>query len=290
MVLAVIDIGTNSCRLLIQDIKDGIPNTIKRSIETPRIGRGVHDSGVISAEAMDKTEKCLRRFMEDTSSSEVVRLRVFATSALREAANSFEFIGRIKENLGISIEVISGDEEAELSYIGVSKGLALNSPVLVADLGGGSTEFVWKSNTLVTISIPLGAVRAYENRADLDMIREALNPLLTYKNQIDKLPLVFVGGTATTLVAIKKRLINYDPMQIHGEFLTSQEIRDCIYMLKALSPEKRKNLPGLEAGRSDIIDTGATIVYSIMELLEKDYITISESDILNGAIWKLFEM
>jgi len=186
----------------------------------------------------------------------------------------------------MEIEIISGHEEARLSYAGVMRGLEMDRSPLVVDLGGGSTEFIFPELDML-ISVPLGAVRATEAQMSALQIRDSLKELSCFKDRLVNHPLVMVGGAPSTMVAIKKGMLDYRPDQVHGERLSFSEIGDLYELLESLPVELRRRLPGLQAERADIINKGALIMLIIMEVLSKREIIVSESDILQGIIWTL---
>jgi len=287
MLKAAIDIGTNSCRLLIADVEAGRYEVIRRELNSTRLGQGVDANKKLAPEAIERTIICLREFIGIISELGVECCRAVATSAVREAANRHEFIDRIYRECGLTVDVIDGEEEAVLSYRGVECGLRLESPPLVVDLGGGSCEFILQAGEdRLAISLPLGAVRATEAGYGPDDIQAILSPLLSFRKKYREYPMVFVGGTATTLVAIKLALPEYDSRLVHGQALSFEEIEDVYQLLISLPLSIRKRLPGLQPERADIILAGALIVLEIMKFLDRSRITVSETDILDGIIMK----
>lgn len=291
MIHGAIDIGTNSCRLLIAEIlPPGRLNTIIRTMETTRMGQGMNLCQQISREAMERTVYCLERFSNLLQHHQAESSRVVATSAVREAGNGQEFKNLVFEHTGMVVDILSGDEEAHLSYIGAVRGLSLGRPSLVIDLGGGSTEFVCPDIGL-QISIPVGAVRATEAEMSGDEVFQQLRVLRewadTSRQSLSGLPLVLVGGTGSSLVAIKKGLPEYRTELVHGEVLSRGEITDLFGLLEALPLDLRRRLPGLQPERADIINKGAMIILVIMAWLGAEEITVSEADILDGIIWGL---
>ena len=282
---AAIDIGTNSCRLLVADVEEGRYEVIRREINTTRLGQGVDAAGVLNPAAIERTIKCLQDFINIIRELGVEWYRAVATSAVREAANRCEFMEQTYQVCGIAVEVIDGEEEARLSYRGVQGGLSLDGSPLVADLGGGSCEFILLAEKVqLAMSLPLGAVRATEARYDSEKIRSLLSPLLPYRDRLQDYPLVFVGGTATSLVAVHLALPEYDSRLVHGQALTYAEVEAVCGLLGSLPLESRRHLPGLQSERADIIPAGALIILEIMQLLNRDRIIISETDILDGVI------
>lgn len=283
-----VDIGTNSCRLLIAEINGNKLNTVCRRLKTTRLGEGITQSGLIKEEAMERTLQCLSRFKDVLQEYEVGSYRSIATSAVREAKNGKDFVYQVSTQTGMAVDIVNGIEEARLSYKGVMMGLELASPPLVVDLGGGSTEFICPDQD-VLLSIPVGAVRAAEADMTASSVMEQLSPLRRFKDRVTNHRLVIVGGTATSLVAIKKGLIEYDPEFVHGVVLSRGEIGDLFNLLDAMPLKLRRRLPGLQPQRADIIPKGALIMLIIMEILGKNEVTVSETDLLEGIIWSLTE-
>lgn len=282
-----VDIGTNSCRLLIAqaDAEQGL-HPLHKELDTTRIGEGVNHSGLISAEAMHRTLLTLSRFQEKMQEYGVEKYRAIATSAVREAHNGDEFVLRAREQSMMKVDIINGETEAGLSYLGVKQGLKLERSPLVVDLGGGSTEFICPEENLL-LSLALGAVRATEADMYAAQIGQLLAPLGKIKERFVNRPLVLVGGTATTLVSVKLGLEEYNAELVHGAALSRSEIGDLYNLLERMPLALRRRLPGLQPERADIINKGALIVLMIVEVLGKKEIIVSESDLLQGIIWSL---
>lgn len=284
---AAIDVGSNSCRLLVADMNQEQLQPVCRELRSTRLGEGVNANRNISSAAMARTRDCLKDYVDLIQRLGVKKFRMVATSAMRDALNREEFVDLVKESCNCSLEVIRGEEEAQLSYRGVKEGLALSSP-LVIDLGGGSCEFrIEDGKELFSLSLPLGAVRATEAQLSTVEAKTILSPLEEHKHKLKDYPLVFVGGTATTLVAMKLSMEIYDPQQVHGQILSREEVADLYNMLALMPLNVRRRLPGLQPERADIIPAGAMIVLLIMDTLKRQQITISESDILDGIIHQL---
>jgi exopolyphosphatase/guanosine-5'-triphosphate,3'-diphosphate pyrophosphatase len=260
---------------------------IDERLETTRIGEAMAETGNLNPQAIDRTCACLARFRDQLDNYEVSHYRAVATCAVRESRNAQEFVDRALMESGIKVEVIDGKEEAYLSYLGVKEGLNMSAAPLVVDLGGGSCEFILKNANSFLASIPVGAVRATEsNMSALDIV-EKLSFVASQKERFNNHPLVLVGGTATTLVAVKLALEVYRPELVHGQVLTRQEIADLYNMLERMPLNIRRRLPGLQPERADIIPKGAMIVLLIADSLGKTEITVSESDLLEGIIRSL---
>lgn len=284
MSYAAIDMGSNSCRLLIADFCDGKLIPLHRELETTRIAAGLNHSGRISEEAQQRTMQCLNNFKQRMVAYGVDRYRAIATSAVREAGNGQDFIAQVKQQSQLSVEIVSGEEEARLSYLGVEKGLALNHAPLVVDLGGGSTEFICSDQDLI-LSIPLGAVRATEMVMTEKEISERLTAVAILADKFRNHPLVMVGGTASSLVAIKLGLDDYDASRVHGQVLSREDLYDLYQMLENTPLVLRKRMPGLQPERADIINKGALIILMIADTFKKSELIVSETDLLQGMLW-----
>lgn len=285
---ASIDIGTNSCRLLISEVCPGQIRTIYRDIRTTRIGEGLSISGNISEEAAERTLKCLLEYQEKIKKANVGRYRTVATSAVREAANRLWFEDLCRQNLEQPIEVISGEEEARLTYRGVQKGLEINSPLLVCDLGGGSTELIYpQKKGFYVHSLSLGAVRGTELRVTEEQILSVVAEVKPQKELFSPTVLVFCGGTATSVVAMKYGLTQYECDRVHGQRLCRNEISRFYEYLTSMPIEERRRVAGLQAQRADIIVTGLMIMLKLMSVLGKEWALVSESDLQEGVIWAM---
>ncbi len=290
MKYASIDIGTNSCRLMIAEIENGGFKVLYRDMKTTRIGAGLSSSGQISPEAAERTLQCLGRFQDAISRKGVADYLIVATSAVREAANRAWFEELCRLRLHKEVKVISGEEEAHLTYKGVQKSLLLDRPLLVADLGGGSTELIYSQEDLYVRSLPLGAVKGAEIQITERQIMDILEEIKEVKVRFSDAALVFCGGTATSAGAMKYGMIDYDSSLVHGQRLKKAEVQQCYDSLLNMPLEKRKNIRGLQTERADIIVYGLMIMLNLMRVLEKDWAVVSESDLLEGLIWEMDEL
>ncbi|MDO4540770.1 MAG: Ppx/GppA family phosphatase [Syntrophomonadaceae bacterium] len=281
-----IDIGTNSCRLLIADREGDSLRPVFGALNSTRIGEGLYLNYELTPVAMERTLNCLREYGSTLREYRAHTGRAFATSAVREARNGTEFLRRCRDEAGLAVELISGEEEAALSYAGASRRLKLAAPMLLVDLGGGSTEFICPPQALL-LSLPLGAVRAHEQNLERAAIAAALKPLSPCREALSPHPLVFAGGSASTLAAVDLRLAEFKTELVHGHALSLEKMRALYHHLSGLPLAERRQLPGLQPERADIIVHGALIALTIMEELRRDHCTISESDLLHGAILTL---
>jgi len=289
---AVIDIGTNSCRLFIASLENNkIKEKILKYMEITRLGENVNKTRVLSEEAMERTIKVLKKYKEKIVELKIKEVKVTATSAMRDSKNSDEFIKRVKKEVGLNIECISGKEEGIFSFLGVIS--EFNERIMVIDIGGGSTEFILgdKNNIEYVESFNVGAVRLKElffksNDYSLQKakiwVEEILGKLQKYKNE--EFILVGVAGTITTHVTLLLEMEDYDTEKIHMYKLTKLDIEKNLEKLLKSSLEERRNLKGLHPKRAEVIIPGTYILLWIMEFLGKNEIIVSESDILEGLM------
>lgn len=298
MKIGAIDIGTNSMRLLVCDfINDELLNR-KKFINTTRIGKGVDEHGFISQEAIRRNIDALKEFYTISKSEGCNHIYCIGTSALRDSKNGDDFVRIAKEEIGIDIEIISGEEESNLGFLGVLKGANENDDILVIDIGGGSTEFILGNMDGIKFSKSenVGALRMTEkflttdivDNYEFDMmsefieneIRETLESLK--EKHINKL--VGIGGTITSLSAINQELEVYSMEKIHNSVVTIDDIENILQNLKKMTLNDKKSLKGLQSKRADIITAGVKILHIIMKKLELREITVSEYDNLEGLI------
>jgi len=286
---AAMDIGTNSTRLLIA-AGDEI---IHQETTITRIGEGLKDSQKIQPEPLARTIKVLKSYKEKIAEiaefSKTQKYSLVATSAMRDALNKDEVLKKIKEETGFQVEIISGEKEAELSYIGATGDFPGKNVVI--DIGGGSTEVIFQDNqdkennnaTITYTSTNLGGVRLKENQdlQDGDAIKSLFSEKIPIKKIIShESNLIGVGGTITTIAAVKLGLEKYDWKKIHGLSLTLPQIKEIHEKLEALPLEERKKVPGLQPERADIITFGTKILITFMEEYNFNEIKASDKDLL----------
>jgi exopolyphosphatase / guanosine-5'-triphosphate,3'-diphosphate pyrophosphatase len=281
--VAAIDCGTNSIRLLIADINGDNFQEITREMEIVRLGQGVDATGKFDPEAIERT------------------LTFCATSATRDASNRDLFIDGVREILGIEPEVIPGTEEAELSFIGATKGLThTESPYLVVDIGGGSTEFVLgDSEVKYAKSVNIGCVRMSErhlNKAPQDplAVQKAIQDIedaiaeAAYIVPIKEAKtLIAVAGTATTVAAAALGLSEYDRHSIHLSRIPAAKVFEVAQMFSLMSREEIAALGYMHPGRVDVIAAGSLVLARVMLATGATEFVASESDILDGMAWAL---
>ncbi|KUO50746.1 MAG: hypothetical protein APF76_15730 [Desulfitibacter sp. BRH_c19] len=282
---AAIDIGTNSVRLLIAQRNSNKIIPVCREVKMTRLGEGLGATGRISHEAISRTVEVLVSYMDTIRSYNVDKVKAVATSAMREALNSQELIDLVKEKTNLEINIISGEEEAQLSYSGATTGLGFTEGGVVVDIGGGSTEIVFEQGEEIVVNSSLvGAVRCTENTSTPTQIFAQLEDALEKINKLENYKLIAVGGTATNLAAINQKLITYDPEAVHGSEISIEELGKIIFYIGGKSLAQRLAIPGLQPERADIIIAGLLILWVIMTYLNINTVTISETDLLHGII------
>jgi exopolyphosphatase/guanosine-5'-triphosphate,3'-diphosphate pyrophosphatase len=286
--VAAIDIGTNSTRLLIADCSGAGLKRIEADLITTRLGKGMA-SELLLQESMLSTADAVGLFYRKAMDLRAENVVAAATSAVRDAANKAVFLELVKEKTGLDVRVLSGEEEAALSYRGVLSGLPVDPrSSLVVDIGGGSTEFIWTHRgQLNLVSVNAGAVRFTEAGADEIVIYNILQPILDKVRQSACECLIGVGGTITTLAAIDQRLSVYDPDLVHGYCLRASSVDRILKMLNGMDIPERRKVPGLKPERADIIVAGANIAKIIMDGLGREKMLVSECDILDGLALEL---
>ena len=300
MRVAAIDCGTNSIRLLIADLVDGKLIDVVRTMVIVRLGEGVDKTGEFSQAALQRTFAALDSYAELIKEHKPERVRFVATSASRDVSNRAEFVAGIKSRIGIEPDVISGDEEASLSFLGATADLvndenAPAAPYLVVDIGGGSTEFVLgTTGPTDSISTNVGCVRMTERNlvsdpptaeqiaaatADIDAaIGLAFNavPIAEAKS------LIGLAGSVTTVAAIALGLDEYNPYRIHGSRISAQRVHEVTEQLLHMTRSDRAALGPMHEGRIDVIGGGALVLDRIMQRTGITEVVVSERDILDG--------
>jgi exopolyphosphatase/guanosine-5'-triphosphate,3'-diphosphate pyrophosphatase len=298
---AFIDIGTNSILCLIAELKiDGSFDVLDDLAEITRLGQGVHQTGRISPEGEERSLKVLQRYLERCKRLTVEEIIAVGTSALRDARNSAEVRARFKEQLGLDVRVISGNEEAVYSFLAVQQGLPLNRrELLVVDVGGGSTEFIRgnAAGVVEAISIDVGSVWLTEQflRSDPVQTEECEKMVVAIEKELTRLPnqwlkdnsiltLVGIAGTFTTLSAVEKKLVCYTHGEVHGSRLTLTEVRRQVALFQGKTIAERKAIPGLEPKRADVILAGACLIERIMTLFHSERVIVSDHGVRYGLL------
>ncbi|MCX4676667.1 Ppx/GppA family phosphatase [Streptomyces sp. NBC_01433] len=307
--VAAIDCGTNSIRLLVADADPatGEIAELDRRMQIVRLGQGVDRTGRLAPEALERTFAACREYAAAIKELGAERVRFVATSASRDAENSDEFVRGVLDILGVEPEVISGDQEAELSFLGATKELAgsdqLAKPYLVVDIGGGSTEFVVGDDEVrAARSVDIGCVRMTERHLVRDgvvidpptlgavtAIRADIDAALDLAQETVPLgeaaTLVGLAGTVTTVAAIALGLTEYDPAAIHHSRVSFEQVQEITGRLLSSTHEERAAIPAMHPGRVDVITSGALVLLAVMKRTGAQEVVVSEHDILDGIAW-----
>ena len=299
--VAAIDCGTNSIRLLIADITGSNFKEVVRTMEIVRLGQGVDQNKSFHPDAITRTLSAVEKFAVLIASKGVEKVRFCATSATRDASNRELFTSGVKKILGVEVEVIPGEEEAALSFIGATKELSQSDgPFLVVDIGGGSTEFVFGAEKVeFAKSVDIGCVRMSERHLTLQpptmaQIAEAIVDIDIAITQAAKVvpisqakSLVAVAGTATTVAAAALKLVDYDRYLIHLSRISAQSVFQVAAMFQSMNKDQIAALGYMHPGRVDVITAGALVLSRIMAATGSSEFIASESDILDGIAWSL---
>ena len=301
--VAAIDCGTNTIKLLIGTHGAEGLDVAVRETRMVRLGQGVDATGRLADDALDRARAALDDYAALVREQRVdpARIRFCATSATRDADNAEVFRTGVRERLGVEPEVLTGDEEAALAFAGAMSGLPddVPGPVLVLDVGGGSTEVVLgdRDRLLAARSMDVGSVRLHERhvRHDPPTDAEVAAVARDVDAHLDRcdVPLaeaatvVGIAGTCTTLAAAVLDLPAYDPKAIHGSVHELDDVRDAIDMVIARTVERRRELPYMHPGRADVIDAGLLIVERVLARTTVTRFMVSESDILEGIAWSI---
>lgn len=308
--VAAIDCGTNSIRLLVADLPEESAGSqaplvdLTRRMEIVRLGQGVDRTGRLAPEAIERTRVALASYAADIEKLGADRVRMCATSASRDAANAADFTDMVQRTLGVAPEVVTGDEEARLSFTGAVRGLPADAkePFLVVDIGGGSTEFVVgdrAAGVRAAISVDIGCVRMTERHLPGDPptpdqvaaaqadIAAAVDRALAVVPGREAATLVGLAGSVTTVVAIAQGLREYDPERIHHARVSYEAVAQVTKDLLGQTREQRLATPVMHPGRADVIGAGALVLRVIMERAGMPSVVASEHDILDGIAWSL---
>ena len=301
MRVAAIDCGTNSIRLLIADVQGDNFREVIRDMEIVRLGQGVDQTKQFHPDAISRTLTAVDKFATEISRRGVEKIRFCATSATRDASNRDLFIDGVVERLGIAPEVISGEEEARLSFAGATKELPETlAPFLVIDIGGGSTEFVLGSREVKAAkSVNIGCVRMTERHfasdpatnVEIESARKDIQSAIAEASKFVDIKgaktLVAVAGTATTVAAAALDLPEYDRYSIHLSRISAEKTHQVSEMFLKMSRDEREALGYMHPGRVDVIGAGSLVLSEIMKATGAKEFVASESDILDGMAWSL---
>jgi exopolyphosphatase/guanosine-5'-triphosphate,3'-diphosphate pyrophosphatase len=316
--VAAVDCGTNSLRLLVADVDLARAELtdVARRMEIVRLGQGVDQTGRLAPEALARTTAALRDYADVIASTAAAAVRMVATSATRDASNTAEFTRQVKEILGVAPEVLTGSQEAVLSFTGATAELASapdDGPFLVVDIGGGSTEFVLgqaapaghvapadcENTGVQAISVDIGCVRMTERHlrgdpptgaelaaatADIDAALDAVSEAVPVRQART---LVGLAGSVTTVAGIAMGLPAYDETRIHHARVSAADVHEVTRSLLAQTRAARATIGVMHPGRVDVIGGGALILDRIMQRFGFAEVLVSEHDILDGIAWSL---
>ncbi|HEX3454332.1 MAG TPA: Ppx/GppA phosphatase family protein [Gaiellaceae bacterium] len=281
--VAAVDLGTNSTRLLVADVEDGHVEEIERRLAITQLGEDVDRRRRLLPTAIARVRNTLVEYRRTAERHGAERVLAIATSAVRDAENGEAFLGEVEWSYGFATQLLDGDEEALLTFRGVSAGRDLEDGTLLVDIGGGSTELVVAEAGGVGFhdSLEIGCVRLTERfgedvEACARQVRDALPTL-------DVAQAIGVSGTVTALAALDLGLVAYDPGLVEGHRLSRDGVERQLERLAALPLEERRRVPGLEPERAPVIVAGAVILQEVLDAYGLAEIEASERDILDGA-------
>jgi exopolyphosphatase / guanosine-5'-triphosphate,3'-diphosphate pyrophosphatase len=310
--VAAVDCGTNSLRLLVADVDGARLTDVVRRMEIVRLGQGVDQTGRLAPDALARTVAVLRDYADVITGTAAGAVRMVATSATRDASNAAEFTRQVKEILGVAPEVLTGSQEAMLSFTGATAELAgasdaarFRGPFLVTDIGGGSTEFVLgqageaSESAVQEISVDIGCVRMTERHlasdppagpevaaatADIDAALDRVRAVVPVHQART---LVGLAGSVTTVAGIALGLPAYDAARIHHAQVSAADVHEVTWSLLAQTRAARAAIGVMHPGRVDVIGGGALILDRIMQRFGFGEVLVSEHDILDGIAWSL---
>jgi exopolyphosphatase / guanosine-5'-triphosphate,3'-diphosphate pyrophosphatase len=301
--LAALDVGTNTVLMLVvESVPGGEVRSLADFSKITRLGRGVDANGKFDPSAMADTLDAIADFVDRARDLGAEKILGVATSAVRDAADGKEFLAQVKQRTAVDLEVISGETEAQLSWLAVKNGLKLDPAdrVLIVDVGGGSTELIRAEpgRKLDLVSLQIGSVRLTERLVHHDppIAREAADLRLAVDEALRELnwdfqpdTMVGIAGTVTTVCAVTLSLEKYDSATVHGYRLSHQEVLAALTKLALLPLDQRKKIPGVEPGRADVIFAGAAILERVMALFGLDHVIVSDQGVRWGLIWRQLE-
>ncbi len=297
MRVAALDLGTNTTRLLVADVRNGSIDEVVRRSQITRLGEGVDGRRRLLPLPIARVRNCLADYRRELESLGAERALAVATSAIRDADNGEAFLGEVEWSYGFETRLLSGDEEAQLTLRGVASGRELDVHALVIDVGGGSTELIAGSpeRVAVRISTDLGSVRLTERYLRSDppgegelsvcaaAIRSLLGERVPDEARTSVATAIGVAGTITSLAALDLGLVEYDAERVDGHRLTHDAVHAQLTRLAAIPLEDRRQVPGLEPERAPVIVAGAMILRETMRYFDLDEVEVSQRDLLDGA-------
>jgi len=295
--VAVVDVGSNSTRLLVAEVDQGRVKEVVRRSTVTRLGRGVDLSGQLSAEAIEAACEAIAKYMEICREEGVETVAAIATSAVRDASNGSAFVAELRERFALTARVLDGEEEARLTYRGATAERPPSEPTLVIDIGGGSTEMVVGAGEEITFhaSLQAGVVRhterhfsgdppsAAEMEALAGDVRGLIAAAIEGHDEARARQGIAVAGTPTSLASVALGLEPYDPARVHGHVLSLATIQRLLSRFASAPLPERQAIPGLHPDRAPTIIAGAVILIEAMRAFDLDQIQASEHDILYGV-------
>jgi len=293
--VAVIDVGTNSTRLLVADVEGGRVSPVDRRSTVTRLGRGVDLSGHLASEAIEDVCGAIDNYVGMLEELGAETVNVIATSAVRDADNGSAFIAELRERFALSARVLDGEEEARATYLGATSERPPTEPTLVIDIGGGSTELIVGTGSEISFhdSLQAGVVRHSERHVasnpptagELEALAADARGLIegSVGGGVEAHQSIAVAGTPTSLAAVEMELEPYDPARVHGHVLTLPSIQRMLSRLASLPLAERVQIPGLHPDRAPTIVAGVVILVETMRAFGLEEITVSEHDILYGT-------
>ena len=293
--VAVIDVGTNSTRLLVADVADGRVSPLERRSTVTRLGRGVDLSGHLAHEAIEDVCTAIDGYVGILEELGAETVDAIATSAVRDADNGGAFIAELRERFALSARVLDGEEEARSTYLGATSESPPSEPTLVVDIGGGSTELIVGSGAEISFhdSLQAGVVRHSERcissdpptAGELEALATDVRGLIegSVGAGVEARHGIAVAGTPTSLAAVELELEPYDPKRVHGQVLALPSIQRMLSRLASVPLAERVQIPGLHPDRAATIVAGVVILVETMRAFDLEKITVSEHDILYGT-------
>jgi exopolyphosphatase/guanosine-5'-triphosphate,3'-diphosphate pyrophosphatase len=298
---AAIDVGTNSVKLHVGELlDDGEWRTVADRSEITRLGEGIHETGRLGEEPLRRTVDAIAELAGVARENGAETIVVVGTAGLRQAANSGEFVEAVRERAGVEVEVISGEEEARLSYLGAAEALPMGEgKVCVFETGGGSSQFTFGEGGHVEerFSLDLGAVPVTErfglDRAvDKGTVAAARGEIASQLGALDRRPpldlLAGIGGAITNLAGVQLGLERYEPGRVRGLELEAAEVDRQIELYRTRDAEERRSIRGLQLKRAEVILAGACIMRTVLAKLGRDSLTVSDQGLRHGVLLERF--
>jgi exopolyphosphatase / guanosine-5'-triphosphate,3'-diphosphate pyrophosphatase len=284
--VGAVDIGTNSTRLLVADVDEGVVGEVDRRLEITRLGEGVDERRILLPQAIARVRNVLAEYRRAAEEAGAARTLAFATSAVRDAENGEAFLGEVEWSYGFTTCLLSGDAEALMTFRGVSAGRELGPRTLVVDVGGGSTELILGEQQGVGFhrSLDLGCVRLTERfGSDFEAAAAHVREMLGGLPGLDPRAAIGVAGTVTTIATLDLELEEEDPEVVHGHRLAAETVSAWTHRLTTMTVHEIRSLRGMHPDRAPVIAAGAVVIRETLAHFELDELEVSEHDIMHGA-------